>query len=266
MQKASITFDLETLGNNANSPIIQLGAVRFYGDEVNPDDIKEEDKFIRNINMKSLQNYGFEVNYDTIEWWFKQEDKAIKSIVNVEDKVDIRQALSDFRTWLVNPADYVYWSHATFDPPILTNALVKTGVGNFIRFTSHRDIRTLTHLVGGHVNVDRVGVHHNALDDCIYQALYINKSISIIEDRSKVYKLRSSNEELTYFLLFNIVRSTNKDTKEDLLLVQETFDKWIDMSLDQRIEHVPDFETYFNSEYSDKVLIQRLHIEFISKL
>lgn len=169
----NITFDLETLGNTASAPIVQIGAVKFA------DDGKINEEFIRNIKLSSLERYGFNVEYGTLKWWFEQEDRAIKSVFCNTDTVDIRKALMDFHDWIEKPGDYVYWSHATFDPPVLTNSILKVGLKPFIPFRHHRDIRTLTHFAGK-VEVDRVGIHHNALDDCIYQAKYISKCIEKI--------------------------------------------------------------------------------------
>ena len=52
---------------------------------------------------------------------------------------------------------------------------------NPIPFKLHRDIRTITHFTGK-LNIKREGIHHNALDDCIFQAAYICKGIQIIKN------------------------------------------------------------------------------------
>ena len=44
----NITFDLETLGNSANAPIVQIGAVKFDGDG------NILDKFLRTIDLSSF--------------------------------------------------------------------------------------------------------------------------------------------------------------------------------------------------------------------
>lgn len=169
----NITFDLETLGK-LNAPIVQLGAVKFTdGGEVT-------DEFIREIKLSSLTRYGFEVDFETVGWWMGQDDKAIKSVFCTGNGVDIRLALLEFTNWLGKAGNYSYWSHATFDPPILNYNYQRVGLKNPIPFVLHRDIRTITHFTGK-LDVERVGVHHNALDDCRYQAAYISKGIRIIK-------------------------------------------------------------------------------------
>ncbi len=181
-KKINITFDLETLGNTSNAPIAQIGAVKFS------DDGEIIDKFKRNIKLSSLERYGFHVDYETIQWWLEQDDKAIKSVFVNDDAIDLRLALRDFIEWIGKPGEYVYWSHATFDPPILNNNMIKVGIKNPIPFRAHRDIRTLTHFVGLSTT-DRQGIHHDALDDCLYQAEYISKGLKVIESWKKSYQI-----------------------------------------------------------------------------
>ncbi len=169
----NITFDLETLGNTMLAPIVQIGAVKF----TNKGEVLDE--FVRNVKLTSLSKYDFFVDYKTVGWWFSQDDKAIKSVFCREDAEDLRLCLLDFSTWLEKPSQYVYWSHATFDPPILDNNYKQVGLENPIPFRAHRDIRTLTHFTGA-IPVIREGIHHDALDDCLFQAKYISKGLSLI--------------------------------------------------------------------------------------
>jgi len=162
-----ITFDLETLGNTSNAPIVQIGAVKFNDEGIT-------DTFLRNIDLTSLEPLGFKLDYSSINWWLNQSNEAIKSVFgdNLE-KISLNRALYEFQEWIGKTADYNYWSHATFDPPILINNFKTLKKPCPIPFRLHRDIRTLS-LLGGKVTIKREGIHHNALDDCIYQAKYIS--------------------------------------------------------------------------------------------
>lgn len=174
--RCNIMFDLETLGNTNKAPIVQIGAVKFL------DDGTIIDTFFSSINFDSLENYNFQINYSTLNWWFKQEDKAIKSLVESDKIGNIKDVLFDFKEWVGNPKAYVYWSHATFDPPILINSLVETGISNFIPYYLFRDLRTLIHFTG-EIPIEREGIHHNALDDCLYQVKYASKAIQILNTK-----------------------------------------------------------------------------------
>jgi DNA polymerase III epsilon subunit-like protein len=166
----NITFDLETLGNTKDAPIVQIGAVKFT------DEGEVTDKFVRRIKASSLEQYDFHIDYSTVFWWLNQSKEAQESVFEKEPRMGLRQALYEFTKWIGKASKYVYWSHATFDPPILNNNIAKVGIDNPIPFRNHRDIRTLTHFTGK-IETERVGTHHDALDDCIFQAKYISKGL-----------------------------------------------------------------------------------------
>ena len=138
----NITFDLETLGNTANAPIVQIGAVKF------DDDGTITDKFKKNIDLDSLEGLGFRIDYNTLEWWFSQSHEAITSVFNTDNlnRVSLSKALYEFHQWIGKTADYRYWSHATFDPPILINNYKALKKDCPIPFRLYMDIRTLTSL------------------------------------------------------------------------------------------------------------------------
>lgn len=169
-----ISFDLETLGNTSNAPIVQIGAVKFNNDGVILDSFK------RNIDIESLEKFNFKVNYNTIKWWLNQDKAAIDSVFNNTYSVSIFTALEDFQKWIGKPNNYVYWSHATFDPPILVNNFIMVGLKNIIPYKLYRDIRTLIYLTGK-TETKREGIHHDALDDAKFQAEYINEALKKIK-------------------------------------------------------------------------------------
>jgi len=173
-----ISFDLETLGNTPRAPIVQIGACKF-DDSGNID----QDTFLRTVKLESLGRYNFEVDYSTVGWWMSQDDKAIKSVFCADNSVDLRLALFDFQKWIGQSSKYYYWSHATFDPPVLANNLIETGIGRFIPFRRFRDIRTLVHFAG-ETTTKREGIHHNALDDAVFQAQYISELIQRLNNET----------------------------------------------------------------------------------
>lgn len=166
-----ITFDLETLGNNFNAPIVQIGAVKF--------DDGIFDEFKTNILFTDLEKYGFEMDYSTILWWLSQSREAQDSIIDQTAAVSLKDALEAFGKWIGDSEQYFYWSHATFDPVILSNAYRKVGIKNPISFRRQYDIRTLNHLAG-YVDMKNPGISHDALDDARHQANYITEMLKIL--------------------------------------------------------------------------------------
>lgn len=176
-----ITFDLETLGNTTTAPIIQIGAVAFSEDV----DIILH-KFYANIKWESLEKYGFNVDYSNIKWWMQQSEDARNSIVQ-DQTHSIDKALNEFTQWLEEIGganNFYYWTHATFDPPILVNAYRQCKKTCTIPFRLHRDIRTLNWIVGD-VEVENKGISHNALDDAIYQSRYIKEMLKLVKLKSQ---------------------------------------------------------------------------------
>ena len=123
-----VTFDLETLGNTHDAPIVQIAAVEF---NLQGEILKT---FSKNIELnRELQN--FTPTYETIKWWFEQDVKAINSVFNSPLSVDLRTVLIDFMEWCTElSGQRKFWSHATFDPVILKNAFDKF---NFVQPAFH---------------------------------------------------------------------------------------------------------------------------------
>lgn len=156
-----ICFDLETLGNNPTSPIISIGAVKFNTEGV-------YDRF--SINVKYDRMTDFEVDYSTIMWWMEQSDAA-RSFLNVSP-VYLNEALIKFKEWIGVSQEYLYWSMATFDPPILQWAFKVENIEP-LPFWLFRDYRTLIDLKNVERVHDKLFVKHIASDDAEQEALHI---------------------------------------------------------------------------------------------
>lgn len=181
----NVTYDLETLGNNqATAPIVQIGAVKFTDDGV----IISE--FLRHIDLNSLNEYTrLRPDYDTIVWWMSQDEEARRLVFYNEsvEYIKLSDALSQFNEWLIEmhgDDDYVeytkyrYWTHATFDPPVLRTNCEACGIDHIIPHWRGRDLRTLEHFFKTRNEDDRKGVFHNALDDAKTQAHWVSLGIA----------------------------------------------------------------------------------------
>jgi len=174
-----IMIDLETFGTDPNAAIVQIGACEF---DRTTGDIGRV--FKCNITPSSSQSLGLTVDADTVLWWLKQSPEAQASIT--EAGKDIKTVLAEFNTFVAsivpNRNEVRIWSHATFDFVILTNAFNKAGIKPNFSHRGARDLRTITDL--GKEEYwkpgydQRVGVHHDALADCVFQVAYAVKAIS----------------------------------------------------------------------------------------
>lgn len=174
-----VTFDLETLGNTAQAPIVQIGAALFDMDG------NVKDFFMADCAPHTIPD-GFHTDYSTIHWWLQQVANNKNLIKVFGGEGTHKQMLEQFRDWVKQMrqkyGDLTFWTHATFDPPILNNNCKVAGVADPIKYREHRDIRTLTHLAG-YFEVKRQGDHHNALDDAKFQAKYIATGLRILRDK-----------------------------------------------------------------------------------
>jgi DNA polymerase III epsilon subunit-like protein len=197
-----VMFDLETFGTSGNAAIVQLGAVVFdrVTGEIHPI------QFISNVDLNSCLAAGLEMDASTVLWWMKQGEEARKSILDPPGTA-LKSVLEDFNDWLgmvakrlgAEPKSSItMWSHATFDFPILQNAFSKMGIKPAFSFKGARDLRTLTDLAGIEYWTPeyekahpRVGlVHHNALDDCLFQVEYAVEALRKVSGDSLRDSLR----------------------------------------------------------------------------
>lgn len=171
----NISFDLETLGKTSKAPIVQIGAVMFENDG------KIIDTFSRTIEIEDLDKYDLEPDYSTILWWLNQDKEAINQVFGSYCiKTDLKTALNDFSKWLItqNKEDN-FWSHATFDPPVLKANFKAVGLDLPIHYRSFKDLRTLKELANNPI-VKRDGTHHVAIDDAIYQKELIVECFKVL--------------------------------------------------------------------------------------
>lgn len=171
-----ICFDLETLGHTPTAPIVQIGAVKF--------DLEFGimDTFISTINLKTIDFSKFNIDGETVQWWFSQSKEAIQNVMLSGD-VSLSKALYDFRTWIGELSNYYYWSHSIFDPPILFNNILSIGQTPFIPYRLYKDINTLKLLYkytrgDVYTSFEFDGIQHTALDDAKNQALDIKRMLN----------------------------------------------------------------------------------------
>ena len=165
MEFRHIMLDIETMGNQSYSSIVSIGAVKF---DIESGKIGET--FCVNVDLQSCIDLGLIINADTVIWWMKQSQDALKKLK--ENPVPIMDALALFSDFCSN--DYQIWGNsASFDCGILKNAYDKAMLPAPWSFWNERDVRTLVSFnpeIKG--NYKNKGVAHNAIDDCLFQIGY----------------------------------------------------------------------------------------------
>jgi hypothetical protein len=163
---AHIMLDLETWGTGNKAVIVSLGACKFTEDQI-------VDQFHVGIDPASCQAFGLEIEADTVLWWMSPDRReALDDWLKLE-RVDLASALLGFEMWAKSgPGILSIWGNgSTFDNVILRSAYAATGQEYPVRFWQDACYRTVKNRTA--VAMQRVGTHHNALDDAVSQATHL---------------------------------------------------------------------------------------------
>lgn len=164
MNKAMI--DLETFGTGTNACVVQIGACYF-------DEQGNIGKSLKmNVDGIDSQKNGGVIDASTIYWWLEQSEEARKGISNkiFNNSYAEKYAWECLNSFLSEAKEI--WSHATFDFVIMTEAFKRLQLKPTFHYRAARDIRTLLSVTNYQKKLQRVGVHHDALDDCKFQVAY----------------------------------------------------------------------------------------------
>lgn len=158
-----IMVDLETMSTKSNAAIISIGAVKF--------DTRIKSEFYEVVALQSSINVGLSVEARTILWWMEQDDESRNEF---HKGVHLSHALYKFSAWVGNGDKNIWGNGASFDNVILRNAYDACGLTTPWKFYEDRCYRTIKNLFP-EITCDRIGTHHNALDDARTQALHLIK-------------------------------------------------------------------------------------------
>lgn len=179
-----IMLDNETMGTNADSPIIAIGAVPF----TLRDGPCLSEKFYAPIKLDDVLASGAQVTGSTICWWMEQSEEARSRFFEQKQKTEafeLERALGYFSQWmdenkrLNNGNDVEIWGNGpTFDCGMLAETYRRVGMPAPWKFWNERCMRTTLRLGAAwgitKDTVKREGVHHDAVDDAIYQAQLVS--------------------------------------------------------------------------------------------
>lgn len=162
-----IMVDLETMGTRPSAPIVSIGAVWF-------DETKMHQEFYTTISLQSAVSAGAEIDPSTVSWWLSQE-KAAQEALRLDEGENIKialEAFSDYCGW--HELEGVWGNGASFDNIILSESFSRSGVKRPWPFWNDRCFRTMKAMHPS-VTIDRIGTHHNALDDAKTQAAHLQQ-------------------------------------------------------------------------------------------
>lgn len=183
VEGTQVMLDLETLGTKPGCKVLSIGACVFDG-LGSHDQLQFYVEVKRDTGQEALAE-----DPDTISWWTKQSPEA-RALLSTpeENKQTLTAALLMFNKWLRDVAGVdergnvrvrVWGNGADFDNAVLARAYDACKVKQGWPHWGNRCYRTLKNLRPA-VSLERVGTHHNALDDALSQADHCSQLLKVL--------------------------------------------------------------------------------------
>lgn len=176
-----LVVDLETLGAAAapNCAVLSIGAVLFDPmEEVSPEDLHAEGFHIY-LDPQEQIDKGAKVDWSTVLWWANQDAMARSQMFNEQlQRHSVSLALNELDKYTTafskQQPTHIWGNGPSFDCAILNNLYNMVGAPNPFKYYQQQCCRT----IGLAANLKRSGwgVAHNALDDAVAQAVYVQRA------------------------------------------------------------------------------------------
>lgn len=171
--ETGVMVDLETMGNKAGAPVLEIGACAF--------DLERGifSNFAERVSLNSCMAAGLKPDADTILWWMRQGEEARMAIAGkaVEEKaLGLREALERFALWYASEAGEnptVWGKGASFDPVLLRAAYDAAGLAHPWAYWQERCHRTMVEEFPEVPPPRFEGVRHCALSDARHQTEHL---------------------------------------------------------------------------------------------
>lgn len=164
-------IDLETLGTHPDCVILTLGAIKF-----NPfTDEEPHNGIYQKINIDEQDALGRTQDESTIEWWGKQTKSVQEDAFTEEGRIGLGQMTKELNKFLVG-VDVIWAQGPAFDIVILEDLYRQLKLPIPWNFWQIRDSRTLFSLLPKDPRKEIQQEAHNALADCYYQAISVQKA------------------------------------------------------------------------------------------
>lgn len=173
MKTYDVMLDLETLSTAPTAAAFQVGLQAF---DIDAGVLVGPGLRVR-LNLQELIDSGFTIDWETIQWWARQECAA-QVLFAPEDGMGLPEGLALVADYLIQYGGdrcRVWANGAAFDPPILDNMfLVVTGTPAPWGYNKVMDVRTLRFLSGDRADdYVRPDTPHDALSDSRAQAQWV---------------------------------------------------------------------------------------------
>lgn len=174
-----LMIDLEALDSNSTGVLVSLGAVYF---DINTKELGDE--FYMEVSkqgQKDQLEWGRTISLDTLQWWMQQSDNAREVFSSKLNQVNFETLLSEFSKFC-KPKTRVWGNGADFDNVFLRSCYQSAGLKCPFSFRYNRCYRTIKNLYGHKAKLERIGTHHDGLDDSKTQALHLIRMLEKVNE------------------------------------------------------------------------------------
>lgn len=186
-----LMIDFETLGQTPDTIVISLGACFF-----DPMNNKIGPTFYMAFEVEDQIKKGRSITADTLKWWMGQSGAA-KKVFNEKAKLP-KEVLETFSQWvLANSSikNVTPWGNgASFDISIIEDLFRDYDVKCPWLFYNVMDLRTFRKYVANNAKVEKLGTNHNALDDAVSQATFVNKHYQVLRELERLAEWAVNNQ------------------------------------------------------------------------
>ena len=187
-----IMLDIETFSSSKESLIVSVAAVSFKSDK-GTDDLTESDIFYRKVDFSDPDIKKFNIDVNTILWWFKQNEKVRnEAFLSKDNRWKIRDVLIGLKDFINSKGrdPIIYNKGIDFDSIILENAYSVLNIEVPWKFYNKMDSRTLMKFfdiknedlvknLNGFKEVDA----HNPVYDCLIQINCVKIAYDLLHNK-----------------------------------------------------------------------------------
>jgi hypothetical protein len=186
--RIDIMTDIETLGTETNSTIIQIAAIAFDIDSgTHISKFNQITDITKNVNMN--------VTGLTLKWWLDTDSELLHDLIN-RGTVSSDELLRNFHDWLLGfrydeANELVLWGNGIlFDNKMIKHQFEELGLIYPIKYYNDRDVRTIVDIAGKKLGVsdkelkgyfDNTDLRkHDAYDDVIRQLNLVTECYNLL--------------------------------------------------------------------------------------
>lgn len=184
-----LMVDIETMGTLPTAPIVSIGACLFDPRRMDTFEYLSTYSMVVLVDLEDSVKHSSGISAGTLKWWLSQNDAAIKALITGE-QLNLKNALQRLWTFATErskaapeavrglPLPSRIWAKSPdFDCKIIEHGCRSTGLIYPFQYYNQRCVRTAIDLAFPNGEDDRpefkTGVHHDARDDAINQALMV---------------------------------------------------------------------------------------------